>query len=195
MVKDTAYASLFAKEDIPYLQTMAAEVRATHNNNIVDEFNLACQKKFDDHNPILELGNRKIEFLDVSKSDDLVVNDGIAQFIRQIFGTSVVRFRYMLATDSVTAVAATDTTFPGAGTSTDMTTSGWIECLSTTLRFCGIAGTSPATFTIKSAGVMTGAGTGTLMNRNMFSNFPLTHTINVTGYVISSIVEFVPMMN
>lgn len=194
MVKDIAYASLFRKEDIPYLQTMAAEVRATHNNNIVDEFNLKCQQKWDDHNPILELGNRKVEFLQVSKSDDLVVDTGISKLIQQIFGTSTLRYKYMCYGSGTTAVTAADTTLATGVTTTDMTVSGWIENVSTSLRFAGIAGTTSSTFTIKEAGVMTGILTGTLLNRNMFSNYPLVHTIDVTGWVVSSIVEFVPMM-
>jgi hypothetical protein len=192
--KDTAYASLFAKEDIPSLLTMAEEVRATHNTSLVNEFNKKCQQKYDDHNPVLVLGNKNIEFLQVSKSDDLVVTAGTNQLIDQILGASTTRFQYMIASDSTTAVTLADTTFPGSGTTTDMSTSGWREYASTTLFFCGIAGVSPSTFTIKSTGIMTGAGSGTLLNRNMFSNFPLVHTVNVTGYVISCILEFCPKM-
>jgi hypothetical protein len=192
--KDTTYASLFSKEDIPSLLTMAEEVRATHNTSLVEEFNKKCQQKYDDHNPVLVLGNKNIEFLSVSKSDDLVVTAGTNQIIDQILGASTTRFRYMVVGSSTTAVTLADTTVPGTTVYTDMTGRGWLEYASTTLFFAGIAGVTVASFTINTAGVMTGPASGTLLNRNMFSNFPLVHTVNVTGYLISSIIEFCPKM-
>jgi hypothetical protein len=193
--KDIGYVSIFDKNDLPYLYTMAEEVRATHNNNLIDEFNKKCQQKYDDHNPILSLGNKDIEFLDVSKSDDLVVDAGIAQLIRQIFGTSTVRWQYMARGTGTTTPIGTNTTLvTESGTRVDMSLSGWRENASTTLRFAAIHGESTPTITINEAGVFTALTAGTMLNRVVFNNFALGHTINITGFIISFIIQFVPKM-
>jgi len=194
-IKDTAFASLFDKNDLPYLYRLAEEVRITHNQDLVNDFNNSCQRKWNDHNPILDLGNKKIEFLDIMKSldGDLVVDVGMQRIIDLILGTSTNRWARMNVATGNAVPAITDTTLSGGALSVQFSVSGWAEFASTSLRFAGIFGESTATITPRESGVYNDLQT-VLLNRNMFQNFNFTHTINVTGFIISNIIEFVPVM-
>jgi hypothetical protein len=191
--KDTVFAASFSAKDMSSIHELGRRIRETHDNSLIDDFNLKCQKKVDDHNPILEVGNQKIEFEQISKADDLVVNVGVDLFIYKILGTSVNRWFLMDASSGTTTPAVTDTVVTGPSTSTTMSLSGWRESASSSLRFGGIFGETEATLTVKESAVM--ASGGILLNRNMFSNNPITHTVNVQGFVISSVIEFVPVMS
>lgn len=194
-MKDYAFASLVDKNDLPYLYKFAEKIRNTHDNNLVNEFNSSCQKKFNDHNPVLHISNRNIEFIQVSKADDLIVNTGIDQFIKLILGIDVTGFfKYMAVGTGTTAVAVSQTALTGFYASMDMTKYGWREWGGQTLRFGGIFGEVLSTQTVTESGVFTGAGTGIMLNRNMFSNLPILHVINQTGFIISSVIEFVPVI-
>ena len=195
VVTDTAYASLFDKKDIPYLYKLAEKIRTTHDQSLVDNFNNSCKKKYDDHNPILEIENKNIEFLDVMKSleGDLVVDVGMQRMIDQILGVSVVRFTHMWTATGNAVPAITDTLLSGGALGAPFATMGWAEYASSSLRFAGIYGETTNTITPRESGVSTATITP-LLNRNMFQNFNFTHTINVTGFVISNVIEFVPVM-
>lgn len=194
-MKDYAYAALFDKKDLSSLYQLAERIRATHDNSLIDDFNLKCQKKIDDHNPVLEIGNQNIEFEQVSKADDLIVTTGITQCLDQILGISIVRWQYMARGTGTTAPVIGNTTLVTEVTPrVDMNTAGWREFASSTLRFAGIFGELLPTSTVNEAGVFTASSGGIMLNRNAFSANPIAHTINLTGFVISSIIEFVPVM-
>lgn len=194
MIKDIFYASLFRKEDVSTLYRLAEKVRSTHNQELVDDFNLKCQKKWDDHNPILEIGNQRVEFLQSSKADDLVVTAGINQSIDQILGTSLIYWQLMTCGTGTNAPAAGNVALQsGIGFTVDCLAFGWRENASSSLRFATIWGETLGTITINEAAVVTATG-GVILNRDVFSNHPITHTVNDTVFVLSSVVEFVPVM-
>lgn len=196
MIKDSAIVSLFAKEDLPQIYRLAEKVRATHNISLIDEFDSLCKRKYNDHKSF-----SWIEPLQVSKTDpdDLLVTTGVSLLIDQIIGASVIQWRYAGAgTDGGLGLAlATSNTVLGSENlpRVDMTLFGWRENAATTLRFAAIFGESRATETVKEFGVFTAATAGTMLNREMIVNNPISHTVNVTGYVISSIIEFLPVMS
>jgi len=194
-MKDVCYASLFDKKDMPYIYRLAEEIRTTHNQDLVNEFNNKLEKKWNDHNHFLQIGNKDIEIQQVSKADDLVVTAGINQCIDQILGASTTRWQYMArGTGTTTPVAGNTTLVTESASRIDMSTSGWREYASSSLRFAGIHGESIPTITVNECGVFTTSAAGIMLNRNAFSNFPLTHTINIDGIVLSTVIEFVPVM-
>lgn len=191
-IKDICYAALFDKKDLPFLYRYAAKVRTTHSQQLVDDFNNACQRKVDDHNPIL---GDNIEFIQVAKADDLTVTAGLTRLMLQITGGSTVRWQYLGKGLTGTAPAAGNTALAGELTPrVDMSLFGWREYASTSLRYLGIFGEDEGTSTILEAGIFDAATAGTMLNRNVFNTLSIVHTFHVTGYVISSIIEFVPMM-
>lgn len=193
MVKDYCYAASFDKKDMPSLYELAERVRTTHNQTLVDNFNIKCQRKADDHNPILEIGNKKIEFEQVSKADDLVVTAGVNQCIDLILGSSTSRWLNMTTGSGTTAPAAAQTNLVTPLFLIDMSLFGWREYASSSLRFAGIFGEKITTHTVNEAGVFSVSNL-IMLNRNMFSNNPIIHTVNTSGYVISNVIEFVPVM-
>lgn len=194
--KDICYAAQFDKKDLPSLYELAKRIRITHDQTLVDDFNLKCQKKVDDHNPILEIGNKKIEFEQISAADDLVVTAGIQRTLDLILGTSVIRWIAVKTGTGTTPPAITDTTLAINNVGVNVLTQGWAEYASSSLRFAGIFGESNGTFTLTEACVKDSIGSGgTILNRCVFSNLPITHTINVQGFVVSFVIEFVPVMS
>ena len=189
-IKDYSYASLFDKKDLPYLYRLAEKVRATHNQDLVNDFNNNLERKWNDHNPIL---GDNIEILQTSKADDLVVTTGINQCIDLILGTSIISWEYMYEGSGTTAPAIGQTALITPQFLVSMILFGWREYAGTSLRFAGIFGESPITHTVNEAGVFI-AGLATMLNRNTYSYNPIIHTINTTAYVISSVVEFVPVV-
>jgi len=193
-MKDYCYASLFDKKDLPYIKRLAEEVRATHNQDLVNEFNNLSEKKWNDHNPVLEINGKTIEPQQVSKANDLVVNLGVATLIAQIIGPFA-RWRYIGKGTGVTVPAGAQTAlvtevFPRS----DMSINGWREYASTSLRFAAIFGESTPTISVTEVGIFDTITAGTMLNRNMFDFNPCTHTVNTSVFVISSIIEFVPVV-
>ena len=192
-IKDITYASLFDKKDLPYLYRLVEEVRATHNQDLVNDFNNTLKKKWNDHNAYLQVSNKDIEILQVSKADDLVVTAGINFLIDQILGSTVVRWRYIWVGTGTTAPALAQTALTTPLFIVDMSLYGWREYAGSTLRFAGLFLETAATHTATEVGVFDNSG-AVMLNRNMFSSNPIAHVVNQTGYVISSVVEFVPVM-
>src|SRR6185503_12777217 len=188
-MKDICYASLFDKKDLPYVYRLAEEIRATHNQDLITEFNNTLDNKWNDHNHLLHVGNKDIEIQQVSKADDLVVTAGVNQCIDQILGSSTTRWQFMARGTGTTTPAAGNTTLvTESGSRIDMSSFGWREYASSSLRFAGIHGETIPTITINEFGVFTTSSAGIMLNRNVFSNFPLTHTINIDGIVLSCVV-------
>lgn len=194
VIKDTAYASLFDKKDLPSLYELARRVRITHDQTLVDDFNLNCQKKVDDHNPILEIGNQKIEFVQVSKADDLVVTVGINRLLDQILGVSTVRWQGMGVGNGSTAPAIGQTNLVAGLIVKDMNLFGWREFAGPTLKFAAVFGETEGTSTVNESAIYDTPST-TILNRNIYTASPISHTINVQAFVVSNIIEFVPVMS
>jgi hypothetical protein len=193
-MKDQAFAALFDKKDLPLLYKFA--IKPNHN----DFFSL-CQKKWNDHNPILQVDSHNLEFVQVAKADDLVVDQGIVQSINLIIRASNTRWTYMGMGTGTTAPVAGNTTLSAEVvprrdmSSPNVGGHGWRESAGATLRFAAIYGESIATITVNEMGIFATPNVGSAMlNRNAFSNNPVTHTGNVTAFVLASIVEFVPKL-
>jgi hypothetical protein len=83
-----------------------------------------------------------------------------------------------------------------SGSRIDMTLFGGSLAAGLTLRFAGIFGESAPTITVNECGVFTASSSGTMLNRTLFgSNFAIVRTVGTTGYVISSVVEFLPVVS
>jgi hypothetical protein len=191
-MKDTAYAVQFDKKDYPVLLEYARKVRETHDPKLIDNFNLVCQRLWDDHHNNISING--MELLDVSKSDDLVVSVGTTQLINQILGTSGVRWQYIGIGTGTTAVSSGQTALVAeALPRADMSTTGWREYAGATLRFAGIFGETFGSISLNECGIFTSSTGGTMLNRNMFSNQSLT-TVGTRALVISSIIDFVPIV-
>ena len=195
-MKDYSYITKFDKKDLPYIYRLAEEVRATHNQDLVSEYNSLTEKKWNDHNPILTVGNRTIEPLEAVKSDDLVVNAGVNRCIDQILGISTVRWQLMTRGIGTTLPNVAQTTIVSETLPrVDMSLFGWREYAGASLRFAGIFGESIVTPPIaySECGIFTTSTVGTMLNRNVFS-VSITHQIDINAFVLSCVIEFVPVV-
>jgi hypothetical protein len=193
-MKDTSYAVLFDKKDMPAISNYAKMVRQTHDPILVDNFNNTIEKIWNDHR---NHGiNGGIEPWQVEKTDDLVVSVGAAQIIDQITGASTTRFSHVgYGNGGATAVTAAQTTLVAElGTRASMATNGWREYAGASLRFAGIFGESTSSVSLDEMGIFTAITGGIMLNRNSLSGAQLEHITNTSIFVISSIIEFVPIV-
>ena len=190
MIKDTALVGLFYKEDLPAIYRMAERVRTTHNIALIDEFDSMLEQKWND-----KKSYSFVEPITVSKTDDLMTNVGVSVMIDQIIGTTSVRWRYMgVGSSSTTPTVADPSLNVEILPRVDMSLFGWREPAATSLRMAAIFGESRNTETINEFGIFNAATAGNIFNHNVIAANPIAHTFNVTGYVISSVVEFLPVM-
>jgi hypothetical protein len=204
-MKDKCYAALFDKKDMPLVSKFARKVRASmaydikhsleHEATLTDEFFSNCEKKWNDHNPTFEVDSKQIQFLQVSKADDLAVNSGIQQYLDLILGVSGSRYFYVGKGTSTVAPTAAQTALQAEVLPrVDTTYFGWREVAGVTLRFAGQFGESLPSITVNESGVFNATTAGIMFMRNMFSNDAINHTVNYTGFILASIIELVPTL-
>jgi hypothetical protein len=174
--QDICYAVSYDSKDPQFMQKLDPDILFSN-----------LEKKWNDH-PSLP------EFIQVAKADDIVTFPGLIYCMKQILGTIVVRWRYMgagssseVATPYQQALKAevfprADMTVPAQGSATR---SG------SALRFIGIFPASFPTITVRESGVHNVvSGVGLLLNRNMFSQAPITHTVSVLPFTLASLITF-----
>jgi len=203
--KDYAFATAFETKDRPLLYKLARMIKTSvtlddklgilHNPILSDNYHAACQKKWDDHhNSVLQIGNKTIQIVQTSKADDLVTNPGLDQCIDLMRGASSVRFIWMGKGTGLAAPLVSQTTLSSEIVPRlDMTTfAGWIDPGSKSLGFGAIFGETHQNMTVTEQAIFTASSGGIMLNRNMFSNLPLSHTVNVQPFVLSSVMEAIP---
>ena len=182
--KDEAYASLFTKEDIKLVQKITD----------IDDFMTKTIAKWNDHNPVLEVGNHKIEFIQVSKAEDLPTFPGLIHCNKLAFGASAVRWRYYgVGNDSREARPYQQQLFGEIFPRADMTSApqGSATRSGNALRFIGIFPASFPTITVKESAVTQAvSGTSVFLNRNVFASTPINHVVNVTAFTVASLLTF-----
>jgi hypothetical protein len=199
--RDWAYRAAFDRKDLPSLQEMARHISQAHDTDMIEDFNAKCEQKLNENGETTTTRlNNGIEIQSVTKAEDLTVNGGLQQCINIILGVSSTRWQYMgLGTGGAIAPAdilQTTLTTEVAGGRIDMAASGrgWREAVGMKLFFGAIGNEQAATNTLTELGVFTASSGGTMLNRNAFPNPGLPHTINRGAYIISSVIEFCPVL-
>jgi hypothetical protein len=189
--KDEAYASLFTKKDIELVQKLFRK----KDSRLIDEFMDKTIAKYNDHNPVLKVGNHDIEFIQVAKAEDLPTFPGLIHCNNLAFGTLSNRWRYMGAgNDSREARPYQQRLFGETEPRADMTQApqGSATRSGNALRFIGIFPASFPTITVRESGVfnVVTAYAGKMLNRNVFASTPITHVVNVLGFTLASLLTF-----
>jgi hypothetical protein len=193
--KDWAYGAEFEAKDYPLLCKMAQMIRTTEDHPLLEEYYNKCERKFNDHNPVLNVGNKQIQFVQVVKSDDLAVNAGIDQYIRIALNTSSARWTHIGYGFGITAAAVGDTVLSAEyGTPRiDISTLGWARVAGTKMMFGGVIGESVAVSSISEMGVFNSASGGIMLNRNVFiGSLILSRTTGRSVFILSSVYQTVP---
>jgi hypothetical protein len=183
--KDEAYASLFTKEDIGSIQKLQNH----------DELMAATIAKWNDHNPVLKIGNHNVEFIQVSKAEDLPTFPGLIYCNKLAIGTVSNRWRYYgVGNDTREARPYQQRLFLETEPRADMTQApqGSATRSGNALRFIGIFPTTFSTITVRESGVfnVVSGYTGQMLNRNVFASTPINHVVNVTAFTVACLLTF-----
>ena len=199
--RDWAYIAALDSKELPSLQQMIKQINETHNTDLIEDFNDRCERHIQ--------GEKDPQFIDVSKADDLVTNDGMNHCLSMILGTTAEKWRYMSTGTGTTAPLITNTAMqnPHVGR-IDMSINGWREAVGMKLFFGAIMGESYAT-TVTSCyeiGIFAGTSGGFILNRNVFGGVsggglerqlqvgPTIFTFTNCVFILSSVVEFCPVV-
>jgi hypothetical protein len=173
--KDICYAVLYDAKDADYISKL--------NPDILFQ---KLEEKYNDH-PSLP------EFITVQKADDVVTFPGLSYCMQLILGSQTTRFTFMCAGSSpVLANSFRQTLVSEASSRINMSTSGSMTSSLFGLRFVANFPASFQTITVTESGVNTLSvpNTGILLNRNVFSNVPITHVSGVTAFTLASRITF-----
>lgn len=203
MVKDQAVIALIDKKDKPAFLRLITKVRKEVNTAIrkglpyegklISEFWNQCKNKFNDHDSIFEIGNKKIELEDATVTNDLPTNAGLDQCIKLIMATSTAVYKYMeigigVGTAAKTDIASVNPSSPRC----DMSLIGTREPVGMTIRFLAIFGENYAVTNIRECGVFNTSSGPTMLNHNIFNENKLVKIIGQQAAIVSSIIEFCP---
>jgi hypothetical protein len=126
----------------------------------------------------------------------MIVTGGINLCLDQILGVSSVRWQYSgKGTSNGPVTGGQSQLIVEVSPRADMTLAGWREYAGSTLRFAGIFGDTHPSISVSECGVFTTSSGGVMLNRNMFYTNLIFHTVNVSAFLISTIIEFVPVMS
>jgi hypothetical protein len=180
--QDTTYASLFDAKDEPFIPYITKE----------PDFWESCEKYWNDHRfNKLKYG---IEFLGVSKADDIITFPGLSWCMQLILGTQTTpRFTFMCAGSGLDLPSPfQQLLITEAASRINMTTTGTIARIAEAMQFLANFPASFQTITVRESGVNTLSvpNTGLLLNRNMFSSSPIVHVAAGTAFVLETRIGF-----
>ena len=181
--KDTSYITVYDKKHIPKIR------KKIGSEQWREGFVQASEARLNDHHTVYD----GIEFLDVSKSDDLLMLRGLRSFMLQILGTDTTRYKFgVVGTDGAQARPYQNGLFGEVTPRIDMTLPGngsIARSGSTTLVFTCIFPSSFPTLTIRESGISTASPGGIFLNRNVYAS-PSTHTSGVSGFTLTTNISF-----
>jgi hypothetical protein len=173
--KDICYAVLYEAKDADYISKL--------NPDILFQ---KIEEKYNDH-PSLP------EFIQISKTDDIVTFPGLSYCMQLMLGLQTTRFIFMCAGSSANyAYPFQQLLGAEAASRINMSISGSMTRSGLSLRFVGNFPASFQTITVRESGVNTLSvpNTGILLNRNVFSASPIVHTSGVTAFTLASLITF-----
>jgi hypothetical protein len=195
--RDWAYGAEFYQEDLPYLYQMASIIRQQpeDNNKLLESYYEKCQKKVDDHKPVITISNKNIEFIQVVKSDDIAVTTGLQQYINLVLGISSTRWRYIgYGNGGTTANPSVGDSQLNAEYSGRIDTSalGWARVAGLKMMFGGIVGETISASPTNEMGVFNASSGGIMLNHNHFNQIALSRSIGKSAFILSSVYQLSP---
>jgi len=216
--RDWSYRVAFDKKDLPSLQEMVKHIRETHDVDMIERFNANCDRFLSGQNSNLDLDleldlDLNPEFptpTEITKTEDLVVNEGLAQSINIILGTSTDRWTLIRLAVGNNGIPprVTDTNLDNGGGgpfSLVLATYGWSEAKGMKLFFgtVGPQNTSStdgplSTNIIGDMGIFSNSGSF-MLNRESFYNNRVSRTfapdlgVYTSVFLFSCVIEFCPV--
>ena len=196
--KDTCWAATYQKEDEPLLKKyfIKSATLGRENNPFVIEFFDQLERKWNDQIGVLEIDSQTFEIIEIAKTKDIPTVQGLQHCCRQIITAGLPSWRYHGAGSSTIEPRAYQQQLYGeAGTRADMTigAQGSITRVNQNIRAIGIFPSTFPTLTIRESAVFTnstGYTAGIMLNRQVFENNPIVHTINVSPFTVATDINF-----
>lgn len=196
--KDICYAALYDAKDIIHIQKLSKQIHAADEQGkerLTKYFFDQLEKRWNDHDTTLEIGNEKVKFLQVSKAGDIVTIQGLQFCCRMVITSGLAPWRYHgVGNSTLEARAYQQKLFTETEPRADMTivAQGSIARVNQSMRFIGIFPASFPTITVRESGVfnINTAYTGTMLNRQMFSSTPITHVVSGTAFTVATLINF-----
>lgn len=196
--KDTCWAATYQLEDEPLLQKyfIKSATLGQENNPMVITFFDQLENKWNDHIGILQIDSQTFEMIEIAKTKDVPTVQGLQHCCRQIITAGLPSWRYHGAGSSTIEPRAYQQQLYGeAGTRADMTigAQGSITRVNQNIRAIGIFPSTFPTLTVRESAVFTnstGYTAGIMLNRQVFENNSIAHTINVSPFTVATDINF-----
>jgi len=200
--KDTCWAATWGEHDEPLLKKYfeKAALPGSEDNATIIEFFDCLERRWNDHAASLTLQNGKnLAVVDIAKTEDIVTIQGLQYLCNLVISSGLPFFRYHGAGSSTIEPRAYQQRLYGEiEPRADMTVGaqGSITRVGTAIRAIGIFPTSFPTITVRESAIftnVTGYTAGTMLNRQVFSSSPISHTVNGGPFTLATDITFTPV--
>ena len=195
--KDTCWAANYERKDEPLLKKyfIKSATLGRENNPLVIEFFNQLERKWNDRIGILEIDSQRFEIIEIAKTKDIPTVQGLQFCCRQIINSGLPDWQYHgVGSSTIEPRAYQQQLYGEAGTRADMTipAQGSTTRVNQSMRFIGIFPSTFPTLTVKESAVFTNSTgyTGIMLNRQVFENNPIAHTINVAAFTVATDINF-----
>lgn len=197
--KDTCWVASYEGKAEPLLQKyfIKSATLGRENNPMVIEFFDQLEKKWNDHVGILDTGQERFEITEIAKTSDIVTIQGLQQCCRMIITPALAPWRYPgVGNSTIEARAYQQRLYGEIEPRRDMTVpaQGSFTRVNESMRAIGIFPLDFPTITVRESAIfnnVTGYTTGIMLNRQVFSAKPITHTVNVAPFTVATDINFV----
>jgi hypothetical protein len=198
--KDTCWAATYRRRDEHLLRKyfVKSATLGTQNNPMVIEFFDQLERAYNDHVGILRINSKSFEIIQIAKTEDIVTIQGLQLCCKYIVNLASTLFRYHgVGNSTIEPRAYQQRLYGETEPRADMSVGaqGSYSRVNQSMRFVGIFPISFPTITVRESAVFTNntAYTGTMLNRQMFSGIPITHTVNVAPFTVATDINFTPV--
>jgi hypothetical protein len=195
--KDTCWAANWGEKDQPLLEkySIKSAILGTENNPMVIEFFDQLERKWNDHLGVLEIDSKTFEIREIAKTKDIPTVQGLQQCCRMIITAALPPWRYHgVGNSTIEPRAYQQRLYGETEPRADMTVpaQGSFTRVNQSMRAIGIFPSSFPTITVNESAVFNNvtAYAGIMLNRQVFSAAPITHTVNVAPFTVATDINF-----
>ena len=178
------YCAKWDLEDQMYVIKLFSKIRRAtkdkdHYNKkfFTEAFNDRLERAWNDHKHIIDENNNEFEPLQVTKSTNKIVNDGLTRIAELVTGSSSNLWTHLAVGSGSGQVSLSDTFLQTEVERVSLATDGFQSAAGSVMRYGGFFAPSMASGTIAEAGVFDDPTAGTLFFRTVYPT-PIIHVVN-----------------
>ena len=178
-------------EDQMYVIKLFSKIRhATRDKNYYDikflteALNDRLERAWNDHRHIVDENNEEFEPLDVTKSTNRVVNDGLTRIAELVTGSSSNLWTHLAVGSGTGQVSMSDTFLQTEVERVALGTDGFQSAAGSVMRYGGFFAPSVASGSISEAAVFDDPTAGAMFFRTVYPT-PIIHVVNSDFFSVS----------